>query len=79
MTERHAAQAPALRERHPPIFNFQSSIFIDPPETGIRPDSFGRQITPDDYWQAASGRAYNIGPGRQAIVHGGPLQRFGRH
>jgi hypothetical protein len=26
-TERHAAQAPALRERHPQIFNLQSSIF----------------------------------------------------
>jgi hypothetical protein len=23
MTERHAAQAPALREQHPQIFNFQ--------------------------------------------------------
>jgi hypothetical protein len=29
-TERHAAQAPALRERHPQIFNFQSSIFNSP-------------------------------------------------
>jgi len=27
MMERHAAQAPALRERHPQIFNRQSSIF----------------------------------------------------
>jgi len=26
MTERHAAQAPALRERFPQIFNLQSSI-----------------------------------------------------
>jgi len=26
MTERHAAQAPALRERLPQIFNFQYSI-----------------------------------------------------
>jgi hypothetical protein len=26
-TERHAAQAPALRERLPQIFNLQSSIF----------------------------------------------------
>jgi len=27
MVERHAAQAPALRERHPQIVIFQSSIF----------------------------------------------------
>jgi hypothetical protein len=27
MTERHAAQAPALRERFPQIFNIQSSLF----------------------------------------------------
>ena len=26
MMERHAAQAPALRERHPQIFNIQFSI-----------------------------------------------------
>ena len=26
ITERHAAQAPALRERHPQIFNHQYSI-----------------------------------------------------
>ena len=26
MTEQHAAQAPALRERHPQIFNFQYPI-----------------------------------------------------
>jgi hypothetical protein len=31
MTERHAAQAPALRERLPQIFNLQSSIFNSPP------------------------------------------------
>ena len=31
MTERHAAQAPALRERLPQIFNFQYEIVNSPP------------------------------------------------
>jgi hypothetical protein len=31
MAEQHAVQAPALRERHPQIFNFQYSIINSPP------------------------------------------------
>jgi hypothetical protein len=35
-TERHATQAPALRERHPQIFNLQSSIFNSPMNRDLR-------------------------------------------
>ncbi len=53
MTERHAAQAPALRERHPQIFNYQYSIV----NSGLSGLSIGKLAALP---QSTSGLASNI-------------------
>jgi hypothetical protein len=45
MTERHAAHAPALRERLPQIFNFQYSI-VNSGLSGLGLDKKNFKVTP---------------------------------